>query len=58
MVGYVGAQERVEFNVLGNLIKITYRMQEYALPNRIFVGAATAQAILASLDRQSSDAGR
>jgi len=45
MVGYVGAQERVEFNVLGNLIKITYRMQEYALPNRIFVGAATAQAI-------------
>jgi class 3 adenylate cyclase len=45
MVGYVGAQERVEFNVLGNLIKITYRMQEYALPNRIFVGASTAQAI-------------
>jgi len=45
MVGYVGAQERVEFNVLGNLIKITYRMQEYALPNRIFVGAATARAI-------------
>ena len=45
MVGYVGAQERAEFNVLGNLIKITYRMQEYALPNRIFVGAATAQAV-------------
>jgi adenylate cyclase len=45
MVGYVGAQERAEFNVLGNLIKITYRMQEYALPNRIFVGAATAKAI-------------
>jgi len=45
LVGYVGAQERVEFNVLGNLIKITYRMQEYALPNRIFVGAATARAV-------------
>jgi class 3 adenylate cyclase len=45
LVGYVGAQERVEFNVMGNLIKITYRMQEYALPNRIFVGAATAQAV-------------
>jgi adenylate cyclase len=45
MVGYVGAQERAEFNVLGNLIKITYRMQEYALPNRIFVGASTAHAI-------------
>ena len=45
MVGYVGTQERAEFNVLGNLIKTTYRMQEYALPNRIFVGASTAQAI-------------
>ena len=45
LVGYVGAQERVEFNVLGNLIKITYRMQEYAVPNRIFVGAATGQAV-------------
>ena len=45
LVGYVGAQERAEFNVLGKLIKITYRMQEYALPNRILVGAATAHAI-------------
>jgi len=45
MVGYVGTQERAEFNVLGNLIKTTYRMQEYAFPNRIFVGPSTAQAI-------------
>lgn len=45
MVGYVSTQERAEFNVMGNLIKMTYRMQEYALPNRIFVGASTAQAI-------------
>jgi class 3 adenylate cyclase len=45
MVGYVGSQERAEFNVLGNLIKTTYRMQEYALPNRIFIGASTAQTI-------------
>jgi len=45
MVGYVGTQERAEFNVLGNLIKMTYRMQEHALPNRIFVGASTAEAI-------------
>lgn len=45
MVGYVGSQERVEFNVMGNLIKVTYRMQEYAVPNRIFVGAATADVI-------------
>ncbi len=45
MVGYVGTQERAEFNVFGNLIKLTYRMQEYALPNRIFVGLSTAEAI-------------
>jgi adenylate cyclase len=45
MVGYLGTQERAEFNVLGNLIKTTYRMQEYALPNRLFVGASTAEAI-------------
>ncbi|MGA7194300.1 MAG: adenylate/guanylate cyclase domain-containing protein [Anaerolineales bacterium] len=45
MVGYVGTQERAEFNVMGNLIKMTYRMQEYAIPNRIFVGASTAEAI-------------
>ena len=45
MVGYLGTQERAEFNVMGNLIKTTYRMQEYALPNRIFVGASTADAI-------------
>jgi class 3 adenylate cyclase len=45
LVGYVGTQERAEFNVMGNLIKVTYRMQEYALPNRIFVGVSTAEAI-------------
>jgi class 3 adenylate cyclase len=45
MVGYITSQERAEFNVLGSLIKVTYRMQEYALPNRIFVGATTAEAI-------------
>jgi adenylate cyclase len=45
LVGYVGTQERAEFNVLGNLIKVTYRMQEYALPNRVFVGFSTAEAL-------------
>jgi class 3 adenylate cyclase len=43
--GYFGSQDRAEFNVLGSLIKMTYRMQEYALPNRIFMGASTAEAI-------------
>jgi class 3 adenylate cyclase len=30
---------------MGNLIKMTYRMQERAIPNRIFVGESTAEAI-------------
>jgi class 3 adenylate cyclase/pSer/pThr/pTyr-binding forkhead associated (FHA) protein len=45
MVGYVGSQERSEFNVTGNLIRVTYRMQEYAFPSRVFIGEATAEAL-------------
>jgi class 3 adenylate cyclase len=45
MVGYAGTQERAEFNVMGDLIKVTYRMQEYAQPNRVLVGPVTAAAI-------------
>jgi len=45
LVGYAGTQDRAEFNVMGELIKMTYRMQEYAQPNRIFVGPVTADAI-------------
>jgi class 3 adenylate cyclase len=45
LVGYVGTRERAEFNVMGNLIKVTTRMQEYARPNRIFVGSKTAEAL-------------
>lgn len=45
VVGYVGAQERAEFNVLGNLIKATSRMYELARANRILVGPSTAQAV-------------
>jgi hypothetical protein len=30
---------------MGNLIKMTCRIQEYAVPNRIFVGVSTAEAI-------------
>ena len=45
LVGYAGTQERAEFNVMGDLIKVTYRMQEYAQPNRIYVGPLTADAI-------------
>jgi class 3 adenylate cyclase len=45
MVGYVGTQERAEFNVMGDTINIAYRMQEYARPYKIIVGPATVAAI-------------
>ena len=46
MVGYVGTQERAEFNVMGDLIKVSYRMQDYARPNRVFVGPKTVEPLL------------
>ncbi len=45
MVGYVGIQERAEFNVLGDVVNVAYRMQEYARPYKIIVGPATVAAI-------------
>lgn len=45
MVGYVGAKERVEFNALGDVVNVAYRMQEYARPFKVIVGPATVAAI-------------
>ncbi len=45
MVGYVGTKERVEFNALGDVVNVAYRMQEYARPFKIIVGPATVAAI-------------
>lgn len=45
LVGYVGTQERVEFDVLGNLIKETCRIHEHVLPYHVLIGALTAEAI-------------
>lgn len=46
MVGYVGTKERVEFNALGDVVNVAYRMQEYARPFKIIVGPATVAAIV------------
>ena len=46
MVGYIGTRERAEFNALGDVVNVAYRMQEYARPNRIVVGPATVAAII------------
>lgn len=45
MVGYVGTKDRVEFNALGDVVNVAYRMQEYARPYKIIVGPATVAAI-------------
>jgi adenylate cyclase len=46
MVGYIGTRERAEFNALGDVVNVVFRMQEYARPNRIVVGPATVAAIV------------
>ena len=46
MVGYIGTRERAEFNALGDVVNVVFRMQEYTRPNRIVVGPATIAAII------------
>jgi class 3 adenylate cyclase len=46
MVGYIGTRERAEFNALGDVVNVVFRMQQYARPNRIVVGPATIAAIV------------
>ena len=46
MVGYIGTRERAEFNALGDVVNVVFRMQQYARPNRIVVGPATVAAIV------------
>jgi len=45
MVGYIGTKDRVEFNALGDVVNVAYRMQEYARPYKIITGPATIAAI-------------
>jgi class 3 adenylate cyclase len=42
----VGTRERAEFNALGDVVNVVFRMQEYARPNRIVIGPATVAAIV------------
>ena len=46
MVGYVGTDERMEFNALGDTVNVAFRMQELARPNRLVIGPATMAAIV------------
>lgn len=46
MVGYIGTDERTEFNALGDTVNVAFRMQELARPYRLVVGPATMAAIV------------
>lgn len=46
MVGYVGSEERMEFNALGDTVNVAFRMQELARPNRLVIGPATMAAVV------------
>ncbi len=45
MVGYVGGEERVEFNAVGDVINVAIHMQEYARPFKIVAGPETIAAL-------------
>lgn len=45
MLGYVGGEERVEFNVLGDVVNVAGQMQMYTHPYKIVVGSETIAAL-------------
>ncbi|MBI5951820.1 MAG: FHA domain-containing protein [Chloroflexi bacterium] len=45
MVGYVGGEQRVEFNAIGDTVNVAYHMQEYARSFRILAGIETVAAL-------------
>jgi class 3 adenylate cyclase len=45
MMGYVGTKERAEFNVLGDVVNVAFRLQKYARPNKIIVSSSTIAAV-------------
>jgi adenylate cyclase len=45
MMGYVGAKDRAEFNVIGDIVTEAFRMQEFARPYKIIAGHTTVAAI-------------
>ena len=45
MIGYVGGEERVEFNVVGDVINVANYMQQYSRPFKIIAGPETVAAL-------------
>jgi class 3 adenylate cyclase len=45
MIGYVGGEERVEFNAVGDVINVANYMQQYSRPFKIIAGPETVAAL-------------
>jgi adenylate cyclase len=45
MLGYTGGEERVEFNVVGDVVNVANHMQEYTRPFKIIAGSETVAAL-------------
>jgi len=52
MLEYVGTKERAEFNVLGDVVNVAFRLQKYARPNKIIVSSSTIAAVSSEFDFQ------
>lgn len=52
MIGYIGSDERAEFNALGDTVNVAFRMQDLARPYRLVVGPATVAAIVNKYETQ------
>ena len=50
MIGYVGTQERVELNAVGDVVNVASHLQELACPNRLFIGSETALGIAGKIE--------
>jgi class 3 adenylate cyclase len=46
MVGYIGTEERMEFNAIGDVVNVAFRMQDFARPYRLVIGPATMATIV------------
>jgi class 3 adenylate cyclase len=45
MIGYVGGEEQVEFNAVGDIVNVANHMQEYTRPFKIIAGSETIAAL-------------
>ncbi len=53
VTGYIGGEERVEFQAAGDMVNVAYHMQDYSRPFKIIVGSETAKALGETYPRKS-----